>query len=192
MSEPEPVTVLLNLAARGDLDARAAVFPRIYDELKRIARAKRGLMGAGETLRTTALVHEAYLRLVGKETLAFRDRHHFLCTAARAMRDLLVEEARRKSRKKRGGSQHRVELDEIGQVLDTAPEDILALHMALEKLEREDPEDYEVVMLRYFAGLTAEETAEAQGVATRTVERRWRFCRAWLARELGGKPESRR
>lgn len=186
MAEPEPITVLLNLAAGGDPDARAAVMPRLYQELKRIAQASRAGSGAGETLRTTALVHEAYLRLVGKEHLAFEGRHHFFCTAARAMHDLLVEEARRKSRQKRGGGYERVELDEIGQVLDTPPEDLLALEAALEKLRRENSGDHEVVMLRYFAGLGIDETAAVLGVSTRTIERRWRFCRSWLARELGG------
>ncbi len=181
----ENMTQLLNLAAGGDNSAVKAVFPLIYQELRKIARAKRGRMGSGETLRTTALVHEAYIRLIGKENLAFNGRHHFFCTAARAMRDLLVEEARRKSRKKRGGDLQRVVLDDIGQTLDTPPEDLLALHTALEKLSEEDEKDYEIVMLRYFTGLTVPEIAELQEVSTRTVERRWRFCRSWLARELG-------
>jgi RNA polymerase sigma factor (TIGR02999 family) len=161
------------------------VFPLVYGELKRIASAKRARAGAGETLRTTALVNEAFLRLSGKEDLAFNGRRHFFCTAARAMRDILVEEARSKSRHKRGGAMNRVELDDIAQTLDTPPEDLLALHAALEKLEAEDAEDHEIVMLRYFAGLTMDEIAELRSVSTRTVERRWRFCRAWLARELG-------
>jgi RNA polymerase sigma factor (TIGR02999 family) len=185
MSEPEAITRLLNLAAGGDESALRAVFPLVYNELKRIAGAKRARAGAGDTLRTTALVHEAFLRLNGKENLAFNGRHHFYCTAARAMRDILVEEARSKSRRKRGGDQQRVELEEIAQTLDTPPEDLLALHTALEKLEAEDAEDHEIVMLRYFAGLTVEEIAELRAVSTRTIERRWRFCRAWLARELG-------
>jgi RNA polymerase sigma factor (TIGR02999 family) len=188
MSEPEAITRLLNLAAGGDQDAIKTVFPLIYAELKRIARAKRARAGAGDTFRTTALVHEAYMRLAAKEDLAFNGRHHFYCTAARAMRDLLVEEARRRSRTKRGGDLQRVELDEIGQSLDTPPEDLLALDTALERLKAEDAGDHEIVMLRYFAGLTVEEIAEMKEVSTRTVERRWRFCRAWLARELGADP----
>lgn len=186
MSEPEAITRLLNRAAGGDQDAVQAVFPLIYAELRRIAHAKRAHEPAGDTLRTTALVHEAYLRLVAKQDLAFNGRHHFYCTAARAMRDLLVEEARRKSRRKRGGGLQRVDLEEIGQTLDTPPEDVIALDDALERLKAEDANDHDVVMLRYFAGLTVEEIAELRGVSTRTIERRWRFCRAWLARELGG------
>jgi RNA polymerase sigma factor (TIGR02999 family) len=188
MSEPQALTRLLNLAAGGDQDAVKAVFPLIYAELKRIARARRARAGAGDTFRTTALVHEAYLRLVAKQDLAFNGRHHFFCTAARAMRDLLVEEARKRSRQKRGGDLQRVELEEIGQTLDTSPEDLLALDAALERLKAEDADDHEVVMLRYFAGLTVEEIADLRSVSTRTIERRWRFCRAWLARELGVDP----
>lgn len=186
MSEAEAITRLLNLAASGDEGAVKAVFPLIYAELRRIAHAKRARAGAGETLRTTALVHEAYIRLNEKENLAFNGRNHFFCTAARAMRDLLVEEARRNSRQKRGGDLRRVDLEEIGQTLDTSPEDLLALDAALDRLKAEDADDHEVVMLRYFAGLTIEEIADLRGVSTRTVERRWRFCRSWLARELGG------
>ena len=142
MPEPEAITRLLNLAAGGDQDAVRSVFPLIYGELKRIAHAKRARAGASDTLRTTALVHEAYLRLVAKQDLAFNGRHHFYCTAARAMRDLLVEEARRRSRRKRGGDLQRVELDEIGQTLDTPPEDLLALDAALERLKAEDSDDH--------------------------------------------------
>lgn len=178
------MTKLLNLAARGDKSAVNAVFPLIYDELRRIAKAKRQRAGLGETLQTTALVNEAYLRLTGKDNLTFTGRHHFFCTAARAMRDLLVEDARRKAAQKRGGDLQRVELVEIGQSVDTPPEDLIALNDALEKLKREDETDHEVVMLRYFAGLTVKEIAEIQSVTTRTVERRWRFCRSWLAEEL--------
>jgi RNA polymerase sigma factor (TIGR02999 family) len=185
-AEPDPpITRLLNLAADGDAAAHAEVMPRVYRELQRIARAHRARAGAGETLRTTALVHEAYLRLVGKEDLAYNGRHHFFSTAARAMHDLLVEAARRSARRKRGGDLQRVELDEVGQALGMPPEDMLALEAALEKLAGEDPEGHEVVMLRYFAGLSTEETAEVLGVSSRTIERRWRFSRAWLARELG-------
>ena len=184
MTDDLSVTRLLNLAAEGDAAARENVLPLIYDELKRIARSRRSKASTGETLRTTALVHEAYLRLIDKQGLVFEGRQQFYGLVALAMRDLLVEEARRRSRKKRGGDLERVELDEIGFAVATSPEEVLALDAALTKLHAEDREDAEIVMLRYFAGLTVAEIADVIQVSSRTVERRWRFCRAWLQQEL--------
>lgn len=184
MSDELPVTRLLNLAAGGDAAARENVLPLIYEELKRIARARRSRSSSGDTLRTTALVHEAYLRLVDRQGLAFEGRQQFYGLVALAMRDLLVEEARRRSRQKRGGGQERVDLEEIGCSVESSPDEILALDDALVKLRDEDAEDAEIVMLRYFAGLTVQEIADLRQVSSRTIERRWRFCRAWLQREL--------
>ena len=186
MGDDVALTQLLNLAAGGSKEAMDEVFPIVYDELRRIGHAKRRRLPAGETLRTTALVNEAFLKLVKRDGLELEGRAHFFRTAARSMRDLLVDEARRKASEKRGGNLARVELEDLGQSLDTPPEDVIALHEALVKLEAEDERDHDLVMLRYFAGLSIPEVAETLGVATRTVNRRWRFCRSWLARELGG------
>jgi RNA polymerase sigma factor (TIGR02999 family) len=140
----------------------------------------------GETLGTTAIVHEAYLRLVGRLDVSWNDRHHFFCTAARSMRDLLVDEARRKSAAKRGGDLKRADPEELERVVTASPEEVIALDLVLQKLEKEDENDHRLVMLRYFAGLTVPEIADVLAMPQRTVERRWQFCRAWLARELRG------
>lgn len=185
MTDPTPpVTELLHLAADGDAGAASEVFSLLYGELRRLAASQRARLPAGETLGTTAIVHEAYLRMVGKLDVPWADRHHFFCTAARSMRDLLVDEARRRSSAKRGGDLKRADPDELERVVTASPEDVIALDLALQKLEREDEDDHRIVMLRYFAGLTVPETAGVLGIPQRTVERRWRFCRSWLAREL--------
>jgi len=179
-----PVTSLLNRAVAGDRSAADEVFAEIYSELKRLASIQRRRLAAGDTLITTAIVHEAYLRMLGDTETGWNDRQHFFCSAARAMRDLLVEEARRKLSRKRGGDWRRVELAEVAGV-SVSPEEIHDLDAALSRLEREIPEDAQIVILRYFTGLTMPETARLLGRPLRTVERRWKFCRAWLARELG-------
>ena len=184
--EAPEFTRLLNDAASGDDEAARRIFPIVYGELKRIAAARRRDVPAGETLRTTALVHEAFLRLVRRKDGNWDGRSHFFFVAARAIRDILVEEARKKSAAKRGGDLQRVTLDDIGHTLENTPDEVLSLHRALEKLEVEDPDEYRLVMLRYFTGLTVSEIAELQQVSTRTIERRWKYCRAWLARELQG------
>jgi RNA polymerase sigma factor (TIGR02999 family) len=185
-----PVTELLHLAADGDPAAANEVFSLLYGEFRRLAAAQRAHLPVGETLGTTAVVHEAYLRLVGRLDIPWADRNHFFCAAARSMRDLLVDEARRRSAAKRGGELKRADPGELETVLTAPAEDVIALDQALRKLEREDEDDHRIVMLRYFAGLTVPETAEVLGLAQRTVERRWRFCRSWLARELGGEPDA--
>jgi RNA polymerase sigma factor (TIGR02999 family) len=177
------MTDLLKRAASGDASAGDEVFAEIYDELKRLASIQRGRASKGETLVTTAIVHEAYLRLVGRGDVDWNDRNHFFCSAARAMRDVVVDEARRKRSRKRGGDQRRVELTEVAGSAST-PEDLLDLDDALSRLEREIPEDAQIVLLRYFTGLSLPETAQVLGRSLRTVERRWQFCRAWLAKEL--------
>ncbi len=178
------ITRLLNEAASGDAEAGRRVFPAIYGELRRLASSRASRLPAGATLQTTALVHEAYLRIVGKNPDGWNGARHFYFTAARAMRDILVEDARRKSSAKRGGDRERVPLEEIAATLDGDPEAILALDAALSKLEREDSEGHQLVLLRFFTGLSVPETAEVLGASTRTVERKWRFLRIWLAREL--------
>ncbi|MFN0150053.1 MAG: ECF-type sigma factor [bacterium] len=186
-SEPD-ITLLLNRAAQGDRQAARDVFPAIYAELRRLASAKVSRLGRGGTLHTTALVHEAYLRIVDRNPAGWEGARHFYFTAARAMRDILVEDARRKGRQKRGGDQERVALDDAPWIYDKTPEDVLALDGALSKLETADEEGHRLVFLHFYAGLSFAEIAEVVGTPLRTVERRWRFLRAWLARELEAPP----
>ena len=139
----------------------------------------------GQTLQTTALVHEVYLRLVGKAGLHLEGRKHFFFAAARAMRDILVERARSKAGPKRGGGRRRVVLDEAIALTEPPPEEVLALHDALVDLEKEDPLKAQIVNLRYFTGMTMKETAAVLGLSERTAHRHWRFIKAWLKSRLG-------
>lgn len=175
------ITELLNRAARGDPDAARDVFPAIYRELRSLASGKLARVPPGGTVQTTALVHEAYLRIVDRHRDGWESVRHFYFTAARAMRDILVEEARRKGSRKRGGDRVAVPLEEITLTLDAPPDDVLALDAAMTRLEKEDPEGHQLVMLRFYTGLSVEEAAEVLAISVRTAERRWRFLRAWLA-----------
>jgi RNA polymerase sigma factor (TIGR02999 family) len=139
---------------------------------------------ASDTLQPTALVHEAYLRLLGRDGPAWASRAHFFNAAARAMRDIIVEQARRHASLKRGGGRRRVTLDEAALCPSSQADDLLALHEALEQLEVSDPTSGRVVMLRYFAGLSVADTARAMDVSPATVDRYWRFARAWLRRRM--------
>ena len=152
--------------------------------------AKRAKLPRGGTLQTTALVHEAYLRIADKHPSGWEGRAHFFFTAARAMRDILVEDARRRSRQKHGGDREQVSLDDIALTLEPPVEELLALDAALTKLEEEDPESHRLVLLRYFTGLTVPEAAAVLGVSVSTVERKWRFLRTWLSKELDLDPPS--
>jgi len=182
------VTQILHAIAQGDDQAASQLLPLVYEELRKLAAHKLGQKTPGQTLQPTALVHEAYLRLVGDEHGAHWDnRGHFFAAAAEAMRRILVENARRKGRRKRGGGLTRRDLDAAEQV--TVPEvreDLLALDEALTKLTSADPQAAQLVQLRYFAGLSIPEAARALGVSSRTADRLWAFARAWLLRELGG------
>lgn len=184
------VTQLLALAGDGDSQAAAELLPLVYDELRRLARAKMSQERAGQTLQPTALVHEAYLRLLGPggEQLRWDNRGHFFGAAALAMRRILVERARAKGRIKRGGEDgspgKRVELTDDALHTEPNTAELLALDDVLAKLERFDKRKADVVMLRYFAGLSIEETAAALGVSPATVKNDWTFARAWLHREL--------
>jgi RNA polymerase sigma factor (TIGR02999 family) len=182
------VTQILHAIAQGDDQAASQLLPLVYEELRKLAAHKLGQKTPGQTLQPTALVHEAYLRLVGDEHGAHWDnRGHFFAAAAEAMRRILVENARRKGRRKRGGGLTRRDLDAAEQV--TVPEvreDLLALDEALTKLTSADPQAAQLVQLRYFAGLSIPEAARALGVSPRTADRLWAFARAWLLRELGG------
>lgn len=161
----------------------------LYAELRRLAEARMKQLPSGQTLQPTALVHEVYIRLMGKGDAGWNGRGHFFGAAAQAMRDVLVDQARRKASRKHGGDQVRadslVTLSDGDGCYELSAADVLALHQALEKMEQVHPQAAEIVLLRYFTGLTMDEIAEALAVTTRTVERKWRFARAWLVRELG-------
>jgi len=178
------VTRLLNLAAHGDVVASREVFGAIYAELRRIASARSAGLPAGATLQTTVLVHEAYLRIVGRNPDGWESVRHFYFTAARAMRDIVVEDARRKGAARHGGGMTAESLDSLEITLGQPPEEILALDDALARLEAEDLEGHRLVLLRFFAGLSVPEIARTLGVSVSTVERKWRFLRAWLADRL--------
>jgi RNA polymerase sigma factor (TIGR02999 family) len=163
----------------------AELLPALYVELRRLAMALTAQRGPGQTLTPTALVHEAYLRLVKSKDPGWQGPRHFFGAAARAMREILIEQARRKSRLKHGGGGHRVELTEGLVWIEPPAADVLALDEAIRQLQQEDVHLAEVVLLRYFSGLTVEETAEVLSVSVSTLTRDWRYARAWLAGYLG-------
>jgi RNA polymerase sigma factor (TIGR02999 family) len=183
------VTRLLRAASAGDSHASAELLPLVYEELRKLAAARLAgepAGGAGYTLQATALVHEAYLKLVADSEASWSSRGHFFGAAALAMRRLLVDRARTKSAAKHGGGRDRVEIDEmLAASEEPGPERVIALDAALSKLESLSRRGAEVVHLRIFAGLTVEETAASLGVSERTVKEDWRFARAWLRREIG-------
>jgi len=164
--------------------------PAVYEELRRLARHKMAGESSGHTLQPTALVHEAWLRLVSPGQQSWQNRAHFFTAAAEAMRRILVEHARRKLSLKRGGGAVREEFEESRLVMKAAPDELLAVNEALDKLAREDAAAAELVKLRYFVGMTMEEAASALGLATRTAERTWTFARAWLKAEIRGEGKS--
>jgi RNA polymerase sigma factor (TIGR02999 family) len=181
------VTQLLAAVSDGDSHAAAELLPVIYGELQRLARsfmAREAGGGAGHTLQPTALVHEAYLRLIGQADMKWDSRGHFFVAAATAMRRILVERARGRGRIKRGGDRQRQELNDGAMAVEPPSDELLALDEALKRLEESDPRKARVVMLRYFAGLGVEETAAALSVSPATVKNDWAFARAWLHREL--------
>jgi RNA polymerase sigma factor (TIGR02999 family) len=176
------MTRLLDAADRGDRQAAADLLPLVYAELRRLAAAKLAREKPGHTLDATALVHEAYLRLVGAQ--AFAGRGHFLAAAAEAMRRVLVESARRKLAAKRGGGGRRFEVGEGDRVATPDPDTVLAVDEALTRLAAEDPASADVARLRLFAGLTADEAADALGVSRATAFRDWAYARAYLSAAL--------
>jgi RNA polymerase sigma factor (TIGR02999 family) len=179
------ITELLRAAQAGDAAAAERLLAVVYEQLHQLARARMAHLPPGQTLQPTALVHEAYLRLTDKSDVTWESRQHFFFAAARAMRDILVEQARRKAGPAQGGGRRRQELDEACAVLEPPAENVLAVHEALEELEKEDPLKAQIVLLRYFSGLTTAETAEVLGLAERTLDRKWRYIRAWLLERLG-------
>jgi RNA polymerase sigma factor (TIGR02999 family) len=181
------VTQILNAIAQGDRYAAGQLLPLVYDELRRLAAQKLAQEAVGHTLQPTALVHEAYLRLVGKEDeQRWHNRGHFFAAAAEAMRRILVENVRRKKRHKHGGGLQRVELAEQDLAFESPHEDLLALDDALARLAEEDPAAAEVVKLRCFAGLSTEEAADALGLSRANAYRQWTYAKAWLRCALAG------
>jgi RNA polymerase sigma factor (TIGR02999 family) len=182
------VTRLLDAAAVGDPKAAADLLPLVYDELRKLAAARLAHEKPGQTLDATALVHEAYLRLVGDQQ--FAGRGHFLAAAAEAMRRILIDNARRKLTEKHGGDRRRIDLDDVEPVAPSRAVDLLALDDALTRLAAEDPVKARLVVLRYFAGLSVAEAADALGISRATADRYWAYARTWLYCELGGREAS--
>jgi RNA polymerase sigma factor (TIGR02999 family) len=180
-----PITVVLEALQAGDPRAAEELLPLVYDELRLLAKARMAQEGPGQTLQPTALVHEAYMRVLG-ENASWENRQHFFAAAARAMRQILVEQARRKARVKHGGELKRRHVADLEPSIEPPVEDVLAVDEALQKLETIAPDKAQLVNYRYFAGMTNEETAQIVGVSVTTIERRWRFIRTWLQRELAG------
>jgi RNA polymerase sigma factor (TIGR02999 family) len=183
-SKPSEITQILDAIGAGDPKAADRLLELVYRELRQIARARMAGERPDQTLQATALVHEAYLRLFGNENLRWESRAHFFNSAAQAMRRILIDRARRRSRLKRGGDRQRVDLDSEVADLEPSPEDLLALDAALTRLEGLDEEMSQVVKLRYFGGLSLEETALALNTSQRTVSRLWTGARAWLHVQL--------
>lgn len=181
------VTRLLDAAAAGDRKAAADLLPLVYDELRQLAAARMAAETPGNTLQPTALVHEAYLRLVGPaDAHRWDGRGHFFAAAAEAMRRILVDAARRKQREKHGGDRDRVDLDAAAPTAPDPRHDLVALDAALTRLAAEDPQAARLVELRHFAGLSVADAADVLGISRRTADRIWAFARAWLHRELAG------
>ena len=180
------VTHLLNAIEHGDPDAAGQLWQLVYDEMRRLAGAQIAREKVGHTLDATALVHEVYVRLAADAEVGFANRRHFFAAAARAMRHILVENARGKGRAKRGGGRGR-ERPDLDALAGTAPpEDLLALHDALEQFAAHDPVKARLVELRFFAGLTLEQAAQSLDISLPTADRAWRYARAWLYAAMAG------
>ncbi len=184
MSQSEKLSRTLQRAIDGDAHASEELLPLVYDQLRSLAKARMRKVPPGNTLQPTALVHEAYLRVAGKEEVNWNSRGHFFAAAAQAMRQILVDQVRRKRAVKHGGDRQRLDVDDLEIAIQGPELDVLALHQALEKLEKEDPRKAQMVLLRYFGGLDREETANCMDISVRTVDRDWRYVVAWLHREL--------
>ena len=178
------VTRILTAIEQGDANAADRLLPLVYEELRGLAARKMLQEPPGQTLQATALVHEAYIRLVGSQTKDWRGRAHFFAAAAEAMRHILIDKARQKQRLKRGGDRQKVDLEEAEVVAQGRSIDLIALDEALCKLAEEDPVKAELVKLRYFAGLTIEQAAEMLEISRATADRYWSYARAWLFHEI--------
>jgi len=179
------VTQILHAIEAGEPKAAAELLPIVYDELRKLAAARLAAEKPGQTLQATALVHEAYLRLVDNEQ-PWSGRRHFFAAAAEAMRRILVESARRKKSLKRGAGRDDIDPDDIAAVADDRVDELLSLNEALDELARENPAKAELVKLRYFAGLSVQEAADALGISRATADRCWAYAKVWLYRRLSG------
>ena len=179
-------TVMLPAVEAGDSKAAEQLLVLVYDELRRLAAAKIAWEAPGQTLQPTALVHEAWLRLVGDQTPSFKDREHFFRASAEAMRRILIDRARRKHTKRYGGGYQRIDFDAFDVAAPAVDDQLLAVNEALDKLAREHPVQAELVKLRYFAGLTNEEVSQVLGISLSTAKNYWTFSRAWLLNEMDG------
>ncbi len=178
-------TRILGSIAQGDPKAAEELLPLVYDELRRVAASRMAESTPGQTLQPTALVHEAWLRLVGQDSEAqFQNRTHFFAAAAEAMRHILIDRARRKQTLRHGGGQQRLDVDEVQIVAPAADDELLAVDEALDRLARLDPAKAELVKLRYFVGMTLAEAAAGLGISERTAKREWSLARAWLFHEI--------
>jgi RNA polymerase sigma factor (TIGR02999 family) len=180
------ITRVLEAMGKGSRAASEELLPLVYDELRRLAVIRMARESAGQTLQPTALVHEAWLQLAGSGDRDWQSRAHFFGAAADAMRRILIDKARRKSRLRHGGGQSRLNLDEVDLAQVTPDDSVLLINEALETLEKEDPEQARVVVLKFFAGLTNEEAAESLGVSERTVRRQWACAQAWIFQWIQG------
>ncbi len=180
------LTKLVQAANRGDRKAAADLLPVVYAELRNLARSRMAHLPPGSTLQPTALVHEAYMRVAGKQDPGWDNRGHFFAAAAESMRQILVDHARRKKRLKRGGDKKRIDVEDFDMPLASPVEDILALDEALERLKEDDERKAQIVNLRFFAGLNREETAAAMNISVSTVDREWRYIIARLHKEIAG------
>lgn len=178
--QAQDVTRVLNAIQAGESVGAETLLPLVYEELRRLARSKMAREGSDHTLQPTALVHEAWLRLVGNSQRTWENRAHFFGAAAEAMRRILVDQARRRQRLKRGGGVVAEPLDELGLEIAVPTDELLAVHEALDRLADEDPTAVELVKLRYFVGMTMEEAAEALGMGKRTAENLWKYARVRL------------
>ena len=178
------VTHILNAIEQGDVQATDKLLPLVYQELRLLAAQKLSQERPGQTLQATALIHEAYIRLVEGENQNWNSRGHFFKAAAEAMRRILIENARRKTSVKRGGERQRIELSEANLAIESPSDDLLALDEALNRLSTEEPSIADLVKLRYFGGLTIDQVAEIQGISRRTAIDHWAYARSWLAREV--------
>ena len=178
------ITQVLQEVGRGEAQASEKLLPLVYQDLRRQAAAQMSREAAGQTLQPTALLHEAWLRVTGDGDRQWQNRAHFFGAAAEAMRRILIENARRKSRLKRGGDQVRVDSDQIELAATTPDEKVLLINDALEQLQVQDPEKAKVVVLKFFGGRTNQEVAESLAVTERTVERHWAYAKAWLFQHI--------